>query len=93
MALRRRDTRDRRNACACRGPQRRRSSAVRVHGALYGEAVVAVGAVVVADEHVGVDVAQADEVLHVGRGARVNAGFVAGDAGVDDAGGVLVGGL
>ena len=57
---------------------------------LDGGPLVAVGAVVVAGEDVGVDVAQADEVVGLGV-AVVDAGLVASAAGVNDVlGGTLV---
>lgn len=51
---------------------------------LDGRLLEAVGAVVVADKDVGVDVAEADEVVAFGL-AGLDAGFVAGDTSVDDA--------
>jgi hypothetical protein len=59
---------------------------------LGGEHVGVVGAVVVADELVAVDVAETDVVLWYAFVAGVDAGLVARYAGVYDAGGVLVGG-
>lgn len=53
---------------------------------LYGRLVGVVGTVVVADEDVGISVAEADEVVGGGV-AGVDAGFVAGDAGVEDTSG------
>jgi hypothetical protein len=60
---------------------------------LGGELVGVVGAIVVADELVAVDVAEADVVVWCVFVAGVYAGFVAGYAGVYDAGGGLVGGF
>jgi hypothetical protein len=60
---------------------------------LGGELVGVVGAIVVADELVAVDVAEADVVVWCVFVAGVYTGFVAGYAGVYDAGGVLVGGF
>ena len=60
------------------------SIAVRGDGVLDGGPVLRVGAVVVADEHVTVDVAQADEVVAL-LVARVDARLVAGDTSVDNA--------
>jgi hypothetical protein len=74
-----------RRSCA----QGSRGAAVRGDGVGNGRLLVAVRAVVVADEHVGVHVAQADEVVAF-LVARVDARLVAFDAGVDDAGGGLV---
>jgi hypothetical protein len=56
---------------------------------LCGELGGVVRAVVVADEDVAVDIAEADPVVGVFV-AAVDARFVAGDARVYDAGGVLV---
>ena len=58
-------------------------TAVRGDLVLYGRLLVAVGAVVVADEDIGVDVTEADEVVGL-LVAVVDAGLVAGYAGVDD---------
>jgi hypothetical protein len=60
------------------------SIAVRGDGVLDRGLVLRVGAVVVADENITVDVAQADEVVAL-LVAVIDAGLVAGDASVDDA--------
>jgi hypothetical protein len=57
LALCSRDTGNRRSGCRGRGPQGRSGVAVRCDGVLGGRLLEAVGAVVVADEDVGVDVA------------------------------------
>jgi len=61
------------------------SIAVRGDGVLDRGPVLGVRAVVVADEDIAVDVAEADEVVAL-LVAGVDAGLVAGDTGVDDAG-------
>jgi hypothetical protein len=87
-----------RNACngsggrARSGAQGGGGTAVGGYGVGDRGLVLGVGAVVVADEDVGVDVAEADEVVAVLL-AGVDTGFVAGDTGVDDAREMLVGGL
>jgi hypothetical protein len=84
-----------RNACngsggrAGTGAQGSGGTAVGGYGVGDRGLVEGVGAVVVADEDVGVDVAEADEVVTVLL-AGVDAGLVAGDTGVNDAGGMLV---
>jgi hypothetical protein len=81
----------RRNACNGSGrgaggsAQGGGGTAVGSHRVGDGRLFERVGAVVVADEDVGVDVAEADEVVAVLL-AGVDAGLVAGDTGVDDAG-------
>lgn len=59
--------------------------AVRGDGVLDRGLLLGVGAVVVADEDITVDVAEADEVVTL-LVAGVDARLVAGDTGVDDAG-------
>jgi hypothetical protein len=61
-----------------------RGIAVRGHSVCGRGFLVAVGAVVVADEHIGVDVAQADEVIALGV-TGVDTGLVARDTGINDA--------
>jgi hypothetical protein len=75
-----------------RRPQGLSSVTVGGDGVLDRRLLERVGAVVVANEDVGVDVAQADEVVGVGV-TGVDAGFVAGDAGVDDAESCVRGGI
>jgi hypothetical protein len=90
--LRSRDARDTRRARTDSSPQRRRSITPSRDFVLDRGLVRIVGAVVVANEDVGVDVTQADGVVGAGgSGAGVDAGFVAGDAGVEDSGGGLGG--
>lgn len=86
MALGRRNARNRSSRRGGNGAQGSGGIAVRGYGVGDGRLVEAVGAVVVADEDVGVDVAEADEVVAVLL-AGFDTGLVAGDAGVDDAGG------
>jgi hypothetical protein len=76
LALCSRDAGDRGSRRRCRGPEGRGGVAPRGDGVFGGRLVGAVGAVVVADEDVGVDVAEADVVVGVGV-AGVDAGFVA----------------
>ena len=83
--LGRRYTRNRRYARAGRGTQGLRSKAELLDLVLNGRLVGRVRAVVVADEDVGVDVTQADVVVAFGV-AGVDAGGVAGDTGIEDAG-------
>ena len=85
MALGSSDASDRGHGGRGGGAQRLSGAAVRRDRVLDGRAFVAVGAVVVADEHVAVDVAEADEVVSVLL-AGFDAGLVAFDARVYDAG-------
>jgi hypothetical protein len=71
--------------CRRSSSERLRSITVRGHCVLDRRLLVAVGAVVVADKHVGVGIAQADEIIAVCV-AGVDTGFVTGHAGIDDAG-------
>lgn len=84
MALGRRNAGHGRHGRGRSSAQGSRGTAVGRHGVGNRRLLVAVRAVVVAHEHVGVNVAQADEVVAF-LVAFVDAVLVAGDAGVDDA--------
>ena len=86
MALGSRDAGNRGHGRGSRSAQGLSSVAVRGYRVLDGRALVAVGAVVVADEDIAVDVAEADEVVSVLL-AGFDAALVALDARVDDAAG------
>ncbi|OIC18015.1 hypothetical protein A7L51_19470 [Acinetobacter baumannii] len=83
MALGSSDASNRRHGRGRSCAQGLSSAAVGSDGVLYGRALVAVGAVVVADEHVAVDIAEADEVVSLLL-AGFDARLVAGDACVYD---------
>ena len=85
MTLSSSDASDRGHGGRGGGAQGLGGAAVRADRVLDGGTFVAVGAVVVADEHVAVDVAEADEVVSVLL-ARFDTGLVAFDTGVYDAG-------
>ena len=76
---------DRSHGAGSGGAKGLSSIAVRGDGVLDRRPVLGVRAVVVADEDVAVDVAEADEVVALFV-AGVDARLVAADAGVDDAG-------